>query len=80
LPIEKRYRVFFRGEIIPGQQEEEVKKRIAALYKVSVKQCNRLFTGRIVTIKDNLDYSIAKKYKMAFEKAGAKCHIKEMKK
>ena len=72
------YKIVFSGEIIPGQNIEEVKKRIAAFCKVSVSRCSHLFTGRIVIIKKNLDYHTAEKYKRAFDKTGAICKIEKI--
>jgi uncharacterized protein YbjQ (UPF0145 family) len=72
---EPRYKVIFAGEIAPGQNIEHVKLKVAALYKVPVERCEGMFTGRLVTIKDNLDYQTAQKYKAAFERTGAICRI-----
>ncbi len=76
---EKRYCVVFYGKIASDQQLEEVEKRVAALYKVPVAQCERLFTGQRKIIKNSIDYQTAEKYKKAFEKTGALCQIEEIK-
>jgi uncharacterized protein YbjQ (UPF0145 family) len=72
-----RYKVVFSGEIAPGQNLQQVKTKIAALYKVPVAQCERLFSGQPVKIKENLDYQTAQKYQHAFERTGAVCRIEE---
>lgn len=72
-----RYKLVFQGEIAPGHQIEEVRKRIANLYNVPVTKCDYMFTGKVVIIKDNLDYATAVNYKNTFEKAGACCNIEE---
>jgi uncharacterized protein YbjQ (UPF0145 family) len=74
-PSEQRYKVVFSGEIAPGQDIEQVKLKVAALYKVPVEKCAGMFTGRLVTIKDNVDYQTAQKYKKAFENIGVICRI-----
>jgi uncharacterized protein YbjQ (UPF0145 family) len=74
-PHEQRYKVVFSGEIAPGQDIEQVKLKVAALYKVPVEKCAGMFTGRLVTIKDNVDYQTAQKYQKAFENIGAICRI-----
>ncbi len=74
-PSEPRYKVVFSGEIAPGQNIEQVKSKVAALYKVPVEKCEGMFTGRLVTIKDNVDYQTAQKYKNAFDRTGAICRI-----
>jgi hypothetical protein len=78
--VEKRYHVVFSGEIAPEQQIENVKKRVAALYKVPVSQCEQLFNEKKHIIKKDVDYQTAEKYKRAFEKTGAICSIEEFKK
>lgn len=74
-PSEQRYKVVFSGEIAPGQDIEQVKLKVAALYKVPVEKCANMFTGGLVTIKDNVDYQTAQKYKKAFENTGVICRI-----
>ena len=75
---QKRYVMLFQGEIADGYQLEDVKENVAALYKIPVSKCERLFRGEMVTIKKNLDRQTVQKYKRAFEKTGALCLIKEM--
>lgn len=75
---EPRYKVVFSGEIAPGQDIDAVKAKVAALYKVSVEQCEYMFSGRSVTIKGDLDYQTAQKYKNVFEQTGAICRIEEV--
>ncbi len=72
---ETRYKVVFTGEIAPAQTLETVKTNVAALYKVPVAQCERMFTGQAITIKDNVDYQTAQKYHTAFQRTGALCRI-----
>lgn len=74
---ESCYRIVFSGEIAPGQDIETVKSKVAALYKIPVERCERMFSGRPVTIKKDVDYQTAQKYKTAFERTGAICKIEE---
>ena len=74
---EKQYSVIFYGKIAPGHQLDDVKKHIATLYKVPVAKCEHLFTGKRYPVRRNIDYPTAQKYKTAFEKTGAICHIEE---
>lgn len=69
------FKVVFRGEIAPGQDVDQVKRNIAALYKVQVAQCEKMFTGKEFVVKDNADAHTAEKYKKAFERVGAICAI-----
>ncbi|MDY0095408.1 MAG: YbjQ family protein [Candidatus Vecturithrix sp.] len=75
---EPRYKVVFSGELAAGQDLQKVKTRVAALYKVPVERCDHLFSGRTMTIKDDLDYQTAQKYQRLFEQTGAVCYIEPM--
>lgn len=78
IAAEPRYKVIFAGELATGQDLQRVKTRVAALYKVPVERCEHLFSGRTMTIKDNLDHQTAQKYQRLFEQTGAICHIEPM--
>ena len=78
ISVETRYKVVFSGEVEAAHDVETVKTNIAALYKVPVERCESMFSGRPVTIKDNLDAQAAQKYKRAFERTGAICRIESM--
>lgn len=75
---ERRYKVTFSGEIAAGQDLQKVKHQVAKLYKVPVEKCEHLFSGRVMTIKDNLDYQTAQKYHRIFLQTGAVCKIEPM--
>lgn len=75
---EPRYKVTFSGEIAAGQEIHKVKDRVAKLYKVPVEQCEHLFSGRVVIIKENLDHQTAQKYQRIFSQTGAICRIETM--
>ena len=65
------YNIIFRGEIAEGKDIGEVKKNLASLFKVNDEKIEKLFSGRPVNIKKNVEQSTALKYKAAIEKAGA---------
>jgi hypothetical protein len=69
----QRYRVVFEGEIVQGQDVEEVKKKLAALCKVSDEKIEKYFQGRPMLIRSDVDYQTAVKYQTAFRSAGAVC-------
>ena len=69
------YNIIFRGEIAEGQDIDEVKKNMAALFKVSDEKTEQLFSKRAVNIKKSVDHATTLKYKEAIEKAGALCSI-----
>lgn len=69
------YSIVFEGRIGPDERPEEVKRRLADLYRVDLNQIERLFSGRPVIIKKNLDRQSACSKKEAFEQTGARCRI-----
>jgi hypothetical protein len=76
------FRVTFRGEVIEGWNPNEVKANMAGLFKLDpsnqqhVQKINRMFSGRIVIIKDGINKSTAQAYIDAIARAGGKAHIK----
>lgn len=78
MEVESKFRVTFQGELLPGENISQVKQKIAALYKVSMKQIEPWFSGKRVTIKDDIDYTTATKYKEALERMGAQCVIEQL--
>lgn len=72
---ETSYNLIFHGVIAEGQDAETVRKNIAELFKVSDDKVERLFSGRPVAVKKNVDHVTALKYQSAFKKAGALCSI-----
>jgi aconitate hydratase len=75
----QKYRILFNGEIEPGQELPAVKERLTQLFKTSPEHINRLFTGKPVTINNNLDYTAAQEYIAVMKKAGALCYFEPMK-
>lgn len=71
----QRFNVLFRGEVLPGQDPDTVKLKLAELYKVPVVKIEPWFSGGTVTIKKDLDQATAENYRQVFEKAGARCII-----
>lgn len=69
------FEVVFRGGIAPEANPDEVKTKIAALFKVNDAQLARLFSGQRVVIKSNLDEATAAKYRAVIENAGALCEV-----
>lgn len=69
------FEVVFQGGIASGANPDEVKTKIAALFKVNDAQLARLFSGQRIVIKSNLDEATAAKYRLVIEKAGALCEV-----
>lgn len=71
--------IIFSGQLIEGNNLDEVKKRIEKLFKADSGLLDRLFSGKPVIIKSGVDDETATKYRVAFRKAGALIEIKPSK-
>lgn len=70
-----RYDIYFRGEVLSGHDEAQVKQSIAKLFKASNEKLVQLFSGKVNVIKKSVDKPTAEKYQKAFKQAGAKAVI-----
>jgi len=64
------YDIIFRGELLPGCVESEVKLRLMQLFKADAEKIDALFSGAAVPLKRNLDQAAAAKYQSVLSKAG----------
>jgi hypothetical protein len=64
-----KYDIYFRGEILPGADEAEVRAAIAKIFKADNAKLAQLFSGKVNTIKKSVDKTTAAKYQQAFKKA-----------
>ena len=74
---EQRYRLVFAGKVSPGQDVEAVKNNLAARLKLDSEKIARLFSGKRTVIRSDVDRQKARKYEVAFLKAGAVLEIEE---
>jgi hypothetical protein len=74
-----RYKIIFNGQIIEGNDIEDVKGRIADHFKIGEDKIKRLFSGRPVLVRRNVDFINARRYQSIFQKAGAICEMIEIK-
>ncbi|WP_211829572.1 hypothetical protein [Kistimonas asteriae] len=70
------YDLIFSGETNDDVGEAQVRKNVAALFKASPAQVEKLFSGKTVVLKNGLDEATAKKYQAALKKAGAVCQLR----
>lgn len=63
--------VLFRGEIAAGQNVDQVKQRVGAIFKLDEAKVERLFSGQTPYLKRNTDLTSADKILCAMEHAGA---------
>ena len=74
---ETRYDVIFRGEIAAGHTVEDVKEKLAALYKGDHAKSETMFGGKTVVIKRNLDHQKALEMQaMLKARSGAICELR----
>jgi hypothetical protein len=64
------YDVYFSGAVIKGNDPDEVKRKIGALFKLQGDKLERLFKGDPVPIKRGVDMDRAIKFRVAFRDAG----------
>ncbi len=71
LPTMERYDLIFEGDIRDGVSIDEVKRNLAKLYGVSVREIESLFTGEPIYIRKAMDLVSALEDKEVFEATGA---------
>ncbi len=71
----KKYKVICQGGIAPGADIEDVKKKMAALFKTDTSRVGALLQQKGVIIKRDIDLETAKKYAAAIKRTGARCVI-----
>ena len=72
------YKVVLSGKPVKNKNMDEVKARMATLFKTSVPVIEKLFSRGKPVVKKNLSLEKAKRYAKAIEKAGAGCYVKKM--
>jgi hypothetical protein len=72
---ENKYRVVLTGELAEGKSENDVKARMASLFKTSTDRVGMLLKKSGAIIKKDIDLATAKKYAGAIMSTGAVCKI-----
>ncbi|MFH1135413.1 MAG: hypothetical protein V1816_04945 [Pseudomonadota bacterium] len=72
---EEKYRIVFRGELREGASPREVKDNLARLFKLSPARLDLFFSGKAIQVKSGLDREQARKFRDAFQQAGAECLV-----
>lgn len=70
------YNVIFEGKIVSGKEVDEVKNNLISLLKVDGAVVDRLFLGRSVIVKKNVDAETAENFRKSLESAGVLCILK----
>ena len=73
----ENFEVVFAGKLVPGAELEQVKAKVAAIFKTDAAKVAHLFSGNAVVIKKGIDQAMAQKYLAAMQSAGAVCEIRD---
>lgn len=66
-----KFNLVFKGQLVKSVDEAQAKANLGKLFKVDGARLEALFSGKAVTLKKNLDFDNATKYRVAIKKAGA---------
>ncbi|MHC8397220.1 DUF805 domain-containing protein [Pseudomonas sp. LB3P93] len=72
---DNRFKIVFDGALLPGVDVTTAKQNLAALYKSEIAAVERLFTGKTVTLKQDLSQVDAQTYLQALRKTGIDARI-----
>lgn len=72
---ENRFNIVFDGALLPGVDTTTAKLNLAELFKSDVSAIERLFSGRKVSLKNNLSQNEAQQYLNALHKSGIDARI-----
>lgn len=71
-----RFDIYFRGQLLPGQDPEKARTDLARLFRADTDQVARLFSGKSIRIKRGVDANTAGEYRARLRKIGALVDIK----
>ncbi|MDX1633188.1 MAG: hypothetical protein R3280_00990 [Marinobacter sp.] len=72
------YQLVFRGECAQGTDLKTARANAQALFKASLDQVDRMFSGQAVVIRNKLDQAQAEKYRQVLLKHGMVAHVQAM--
>ncbi|PAV25427.1 hypothetical protein CF392_10955 [Tamilnaduibacter salinus] len=72
------YQLVFEGECTPGTDRQTARSNAMALFKASIDQVDRMFSGQRVVIRNKLDEAQAEKYRAVLEKHGMVARVEAM--
>jgi hypothetical protein len=67
--------IYFRGEMLDDADPATVREGVARLFKLEAAAAARLFSGKPVRVKHNVDADSASRYRAAFRDVGALVQI-----
>jgi len=72
------YQLVFKGECAPGIEMATARRNARTLFKASVEQVERMFSGSPVVIRNKLDEEQAEKYRAVLTKHGMIAYVQPM--
>ncbi len=69
------YQVIFSGEIIEHADIDMVKSNVARVFSLPADRIEKLFSGKRLVLKKDIDQATAERYKTTLQRAGALCEI-----
>ena len=72
------FQLIFRGECQPGTDVQTARNNARTLFKASVEQVDRMFSGRPVVIRNRLEQDQAEKYRSVLARHGMVAYVEPM--
>ncbi|MGE5153768.1 MAG: hypothetical protein ACM3ST_07105 [Bdellovibrio bacteriovorus] len=72
---DQRFDLSYRGLLRPGVDLEETRRRLGAIFKLNEAGLERLFTGKPVIVKRDVDAATAAHFERLFAQAGAELSV-----
>lgn len=72
------FQLMFKGECVPGTDPQTARDGARNLFKASVDQVERMFSGQPVVIRNRLEESQAEKYRAVLYKHGMVAYVQPM--
>jgi len=72
------FQLVFKGECTSGTETQTARRNAQALFKASVEQLDRMFSGQPVVIRNKLEQAQAEKYRAVLEKHGMVAYVQPM--
>lgn len=72
------YQVIFSGKILEHADIDMVKNNVARVFSLPEDRVEKLFSGRRLVLKKDVDQATAERYKTTLHRAGALCEIEDL--
>jgi hypothetical protein len=72
------FQLVFRGECAEGTDEQTARQNARALFKATVEQVDKMFSGQPVVIRNRLEEDQAEKYRAVLRKHGMIAYVQPM--